>query len=108
MKPENSIAVKLLGSALQRTRGLLGQEPHELTVLLVPCSDVHTFGMKHNIDVAFVDVQGVVMEVYSDVGPRRRLRRRGAAGVLERFSQNSSWVQKGDRVVIKTERGKWK
>lgn len=93
--------IHLLCSLRKRLRGLLFKAPDDKAVLLVPCADVHTFGMRHSIDVAFIDVQGVVMSSYQGVCPRKRLRQKGAAAVLERFSgSGKKWVQPGDRLGI--------
>lgn len=95
------LSFRLCARLSERLQGLLFKKPDEQTILLVPCADVHTWGMKHNIDVAFVDIQGVVMDVYRNVKPRRRLRQRGAVATLERFSQEGSdWVCAGDRLAV--------
>ncbi|MEZ0310795.1 MAG: DUF192 domain-containing protein [Myxococcota bacterium] len=48
-----------------RARGLLGREaPKSGTALwIVPCRQVHTFGMTYAIDVVALDKQGVVLDV---------------------------------------------
>lgn len=97
---------QMLCGLWSRLRGLLFRQPDGKTVMLVPCADVHTFGMRHNIDVAFVDVQGVVMAVHQNVAPRRRLRHKGAVAVLERFSSSGkAWVCPGDRLEINKRSG---
>jgi uncharacterized membrane protein (UPF0127 family) len=52
--------------------------------LLIPrCSSVHTFGMRFALDVYFLDSEGRVISFRRRVPPRRVLRRRGAAAILE-------------------------
>jgi uncharacterized membrane protein (UPF0127 family) len=52
--------------------------------LLIPrCSSVHTFGMRFELDVFFLDVGGRVLSVRRRVPPRRVLWQRGARTVLE-------------------------
>ncbi|MGE5336089.1 MAG: DUF192 domain-containing protein [Nitrososphaerota archaeon] len=52
--------------------------------LLIPrCSSVHTFGMRFALDIYFLDARGRVLAVRRRVPPRRVLRHRGAAAVLE-------------------------
>jgi uncharacterized protein len=52
--------------------------------LLIPrCSSVHTFGMRFELDVYFLDPAGRVLAVRRRVPPRRLLWCRGAAAVLE-------------------------
>ncbi len=84
-----------------RVKGLLGSSPNSDVLLLMPCNDVHTVGMKAPIDVAFIGKDGCVIASYVDVGPRRRLRCRRAAGVMERFSScDGPWFVEGDQVLI--------
>jgi len=52
--------------------------------LLIPrCSSVHTFGMRFDLDVYFLDRSGRVLAVQRQVPPRRVLWHRGASAVLE-------------------------
>ena len=52
--------------------------------LLIPrCSSVHTFGMRFELDVYFLDRNGRVMSVRRRVPRGRVLWRRGATAVLE-------------------------
>lgn len=86
---------------LGRVRGLLFSKPREGILMLAPCSDVHTVGMKHCLDIAFVDRRGCIMESHRCVAPFRRLKKRGAVGVLERFSTcSSSWFEAGDQIGL--------
>jgi uncharacterized membrane protein (UPF0127 family) len=52
--------------------------------LLIPrCSSVHTFGMRFDLDVFFLDRDGRVLVVRRRVPPRRLAGHRGAAAILE-------------------------
>jgi uncharacterized membrane protein (UPF0127 family) len=52
--------------------------------LLIPrCASVHTFGMRFELDVYFLDRDGRVLSVRRRVPPRRVLWCRGAAAILE-------------------------
>ena len=52
--------------------------------LLIPrCSCVHTFGMRFALDLIFIADGGEVIGVRRAVPPRRLVRCRGAASVLE-------------------------
>jgi len=70
-----------------RTRlvGLLGQPPlrPQEALRITPCAAVHTFGMRHAIDVVFVGRGGVVLAVVPHVPPGRIVWRRGATEVVE-------------------------
>lgn len=81
-----------------RMRGLLGRESHDGAMLLVPCSDIHTFGMRGPIDVAFVSSDGTVLESYRNVAPGCRIRDKRAIAVLERFASDEEWYEPGDAV----------
>lgn len=94
-------SLTIASGVASRLRGLLLARPHDETLLLVPCGDVHTAGMWRRLDIAFVDDAGRVIEAHRDVGPMRRLRNRRAAAVLERFSSCSSpWFSEGDRLGV--------
>lgn len=52
--------------------------------LLIPrCSSVHTFGMRFDLDLYWLDRAGRLVEVHRSVPPRRLANCRGAAAVLE-------------------------
>jgi hypothetical protein len=67
----------------QRTRGLMGRDEFEGALVIRPCRQVHTFGMRFPIDVAFLDDAGRPIRVERSVGRRRLLVCRGAFAVLE-------------------------
>lgn len=92
--------IELLTSASERLRGLLFRRPDGVTRLLLPCNDVHTFGMRHPIDIAFADDRGRVLEVHRCVGARRRRRCRQAAMTAERFSRAEPWLEVGDVIGL--------
>jgi uncharacterized membrane protein (UPF0127 family) len=68
-----------------RLRGLAWRDRSEAGPgLLIPrCSSVHTFGMRFDLDVYFLDRDGRVLSVRRRVPPRRVLWHRGACAVLE-------------------------
>ena len=90
--------VEVACTVAARLRGLLGRASHEGALLLVPCNDIHTFGMRRPIDVAFVASDGAVLESYRSVRPNRRVRNKGATAVLERFASDDAWYEPGDLV----------
>jgi uncharacterized membrane protein (UPF0127 family) len=52
--------------------------------LLFPrCASVHTFGMRFDLDVYFLNGRGRVLAVRRQVAPRRVLWHRGASAILE-------------------------
>lgn len=86
-----------------RRRGLLGRDGCPGGLLLTPARAVHTFGMRFDLDVAYLDAGGVVLEVVSPMRRNRlgrpRLRARSVleaeAGAFERWG-----LRVGDRVAV--------
>jgi uncharacterized membrane protein (UPF0127 family) len=72
-------------------------------LVLVPCSSIHTFGMREPIDVAFVDCRGRVLESVQGLMPNRCLSRRGARCVLERRGGfgGGVWFKPGEYIGLK-------
>jgi uncharacterized protein len=71
-----------------RLLGLAGISdlPPGLALLIPRCSCVHTFGMRFPLDITFLDAGGRPLGERRRVPPRRIVRHRGAAAVLERRS----------------------
>lgn len=90
----------IAASLRHRVRGLLGAPPFDGVLMLVPCSDIHTHGMKCAIDVAFLARDGLVLEAHRSVTPGSRLRCRGSTAVLERVASSDPWYAKGDRFEV--------
>lgn len=91
---------EISASVSERMRGMLFRKPDEVTRLLVPCHDIHTFGMRYPLDVAFISKEGDVLEVHRNVRARQRIKRKGASMVAERFSQSGDWLKAGDRIRL--------
>ena len=53
-------SVEVARSRSARRKGLLGRDGIEGALLLAPARSVHTLGMRFDIDVAFLDRDGVV------------------------------------------------
>jgi uncharacterized membrane protein (UPF0127 family) len=68
-----------------RLLGLAGLRREQVAAgLLIPrCASVHTFGMRFDLDLVFLDRSGRPLAVALGVRPRRIAWRRGAATVLE-------------------------
>jgi len=87
----------------ERTRGLLGRDGFTGALVFRRCRQVHTFGMRFAIDVAFCRADGVVLRI-SSLRPWRlsRLVWRAAfvieaeAGAFERWG-----LRVGDQVEVK-------
>jgi hypothetical protein len=87
----------------ERTRGLLGRDSVGGAIVLRPCRQIHTLGMRFPIDVAFCSPEGVVLRV-ATLAPWRISRvvwksgfvLEAAAGAFERWN-----LRPGDRVEVK-------
>lgn len=68
-----------------RLRGLLGRTLQaDGGMLLTPCSEIHTIGMRYPIDALYLDQQGRVLRIDASLKPGRILpRQSGARHVLE-------------------------
>lgn len=105
-EPPAPVRVVFALSLLERARGLLGRSPSWLgaggLLVLAPCRSVHTFGMKHPLDIAFIDGDGHVLKALSGMPPRRMTGCRGARIVIERFSSpcDGRWFEVGEELGI--------
>lgn len=97
-----SVAAGFLG----RLRGLLGSDAEETRgswLLIVPCSSIHTLGMRYAIDIAFLGERGEVLRVEEAVRPGRlRLGARGAVAVVERPAGGGGevWLKPGAKAPV--------
>lgn len=93
-------SLELAISAPARLRGLLFRDPDKITRLLIPCKDIHTFGMRYPLDVAFISKDGDVLEVHRNVATMQRIKNKDAVMVAERFSRSGEWLMKGDVIHL--------
>ena len=84
----------------KRLRGLLRLPEYEGVLAITPCHDVHTWGMREPIDIAFVDMRGLVLASYTNVQPRQRRKCPGAVLTLERRSNGGVWPQTGESITL--------
>lgn len=84
-------------------RGLLGREAIKGALVLMPCRQVHTLGMRAPLDVAFCDAGGTVLRVdtlgtwrVSRVVWRSRFVVEAAAGAFERWG-----IQPGQALEVR-------
>lgn len=84
-----------------RMAGLLFTPETDDMMVIMPCRDIHTFGMRYAIDVAFIDRAGVVRKVARDVLPNKRIRDAGAAAVIERRAiPRELWFEEGEQITL--------
>jgi uncharacterized membrane protein (UPF0127 family) len=91
---------------LRRMRGLLGRAelPAGEGILLRPAASVHTFFMRFPIDVVFLDVDGIVLEVRPELPPWRAAGHRGAKAVVELAAGEAArrGIRPGERLELET------
>jgi uncharacterized protein len=77
--------VPLASTFLSRLLGLatLDREAAGAGLLIPDCNRVHTFGMRFDLDLVFLDGRGAVVATIHSVPPRRLLHERRARSVLE-------------------------
>jgi|SRR5882724_13477277 len=104
VRDDDVLAVaEVAASRGQRTRGLMGRAEFEGALVIRPCRQVHTFGMRFPIDVAFCDRSGAVLHL-SCLGPRRisRVVWRSAFVIEARTGSFERWkLRPGDIVELK-------
>lgn len=56
---------------IKRVKGLLGKKQMQSDegILLIPCHQVHTFGMKFAIDVLFLSKEGEIIHIEEEMMP---------------------------------------
>lgn len=91
---------KLLSTAWERLKGLLGTSDDAPPVLLLRCSSVHTFAMRYALDLAFVSRDGHVLLSRTWVPPGQVVSQREAFCVLERPASFEPWLREGERVRV--------
>jgi uncharacterized membrane protein (UPF0127 family) len=96
-------AAEVAGDARSRRKGLLGRDSFEGALVLRPCRHVHTIRMRFAIDVAFCDVQGVVLKTrtlvpwrLSPLVYRAAFAVEASAGAFERWR-----LRPGDRLELR-------
>jgi uncharacterized protein len=83
--PDGTVAFVADGASA-RLRGLAGLDsvPSDCALLIPRCSSIHTFGMRFELEVTFLDHDGTALRRLERVAPRRVAWCRGAVAVLER------------------------
>ena len=59
--------------ALERMRGLLGRErlAPDQGFWIAPCNSVHTFFMTYSLDILFLNKEGILLKIVSELSPWR-------------------------------------
>ena len=96
-------AAEVATTGRERRRGLRGRDEMEGALVLRPCRNVHTVGMRFDIDVAFCDRDGIVIRTcclrprrLSPLVLRAALAIEAPSGAFERWN-----LRVGDKVEVK-------
>ena len=97
-------AVEVAETGRARRRGLMQRDGFDGALVLRPCRNVHTVGMRFAIDVAFCDAEGVVLRTATLPPWRISPYVRRAAFVVEaEAGAFDRWhLQRGDRLELRT------
>jgi uncharacterized protein len=108
LKKDDTVLIAHVESAVTirtRMRGLLGRSSldRDKAMWISPCSCVHTFGMRFNLDLVFLDKSQMVLRIVRNV-PSNRIISGGwsARSVLEFQNGWFLWdkLREGDRVHL--------
>lgn len=96
--------VLLADSFWLRLKGLLGKKSinEDEALILYPCSEIHCYGMKFNIDAIFLNNEKKVIGCVNNVLPGSRVRVKGAKYVVELKEGliKKKQVKRGDILVF--------
>lgn len=85
-------------SFLTRLLGLIGKKDMRVYIF-ENCSSIHTMGMSHRIDVAFLSKKGEVMKTIEGLPPWKFASCLGAATTIERIHTNEPWFGQNQHVA---------
>lgn len=93
--------VMIAARPMARMRGLLGTRAFGGLLVIVPCSGVHTCGMRYPIDLAFADREGRIVLVRRAFKPNRRVACGRAVLAIERQADaGKEWFVPGDTLAL--------
>ena len=96
--------VSIADSFFSRLKGLMGKSniDDNIGLIIRPCKSIHTFFMKFNIDVIFIDGNSKVVDVYIDLAPWRISKiYKDAKFVIEGKSGSFAKLKKSDQIIVK-------
>lgn len=65
------IDIKIADSSFSRIKGFMFKKEINNGLLIKPCNSIHTFFMQKNIDVLYLDKQGVIIKMVHSMKPWR-------------------------------------
>ncbi|MFM8303536.1 MAG: DUF192 domain-containing protein [Actinomycetota bacterium] len=102
------VPVEIASTRAARRTGLLGRAEYAGVLVLAPCRQVHTFGMRFSVDVGFCGADGRLLRIVT-LGPGRLSRPvwrarwvlEAEAGAFARWG-----LRCGDTVVVREHAGR--
>ena len=94
--------VEFADNPILRTIGLLNRSSmlRSEALVIVPSFSIHTFFMKFDIDVAFVDINKKVVAIYKNIKPYRILPFHITSHYVIEMKTGCLNVEKGDMIEI--------
>lgn len=96
------IDVFVADSFIKRLLGYMyRKKPHHEAILLKPCNSIHTFFMKFNIDVLFLDKQMQVIKKIENLKPGQIITKvRGSTMVIESKDGAFNNIKEGSKLYF--------
>ena len=80
------------------------KEPHYEAIMITPCNSIHTFFMKFDIDVLFLNKDMVVIKKIEALKPRKVIMPiKDIAYVIESKAQNFINIDEGNKVELSSD-----
>jgi hypothetical protein len=95
--------VSIADSFYSRFKGLMGKKNINVNqgLIIKPCNSIHTFFMKFNIDIVFIDSNNKVVDIYLNLAPRKISKiYKNAKFVIEGKAGSLVKLKKGDQIKI--------
>lgn len=99
---ELKLSVFIADSFIKRLVGyMFRKKPHYESIVITPCNSIHTFFMRFNIDVLFVNKEGVIIKKVEGLKPYKIIRPvKGSSYVIEVAEGLFTKVRVGDKLII--------
>ncbi|MDD2371730.1 MAG: DUF192 domain-containing protein [Firmicutes bacterium] len=102
---ENLLAnVVIADSYFKRLKGLMWKKNlnKDEGLLIKPCNSIHTFFMKINLDVIFIDKNNTIIEIYKNMLPWRISKiHKNSIFCIEGNAGSFENLKKGEKIKIK-------
>lgn len=103
---ENEVVLEnvvIADSFFSRLKGLMGKNTikDDEGLLIRPCNSIHSFFMKFNLDIAFIDKNFIVLEIYRDLAPNKLSKiYKKSKFVIESKTGSLNKLKKGEQIQI--------